>query len=57
LDQPLRGRLLDFPRQALHAETLGFAHPRTGKTVSFRADIPQDMAELLRDIDTHLTGS
>jgi len=57
VDQPLRGRLLDFPRQALHAETLGFAHPRTGKTVSFRADIPQDMAELLRDIDTHLTGS
>ena len=31
-------------RQALHAETLGFAHPRTGENVSFRADMPADMA-------------
>jgi hypothetical protein len=41
----------------LHAEILGFAHPRTGKMISFRAEIPPDMAELVRDIDTHVTGS
>jgi 23S rRNA pseudouridine1911/1915/1917 synthase len=57
VDQPLRGRLLDFPRQALHAETLGFAHPRTGKMISFQAEIPADMADLVRDVDTDLTGS
>jgi 23S rRNA pseudouridine1911/1915/1917 synthase len=57
VNQLLRGRLLDFPRQALHAETLGFAHPRTGETISIRAEIPPDMAELVRDIDTHLSGT
>ncbi len=57
VDQPLRGRLLDFPRQALHAETLGFAHPRTGAAISIRAEIPPDMAGLVRDIDTHLSGT
>ena len=30
-------------RQALHAETLAFAHPRTGRPVSFQADVPADM--------------
>ena len=28
--------LLDFPRQALHAASLGFAHPRTGQSLRFR---------------------
>ena len=31
LPEPVRHRLLDFPRQALHAARLGFAHPRTGR--------------------------
>jgi len=30
-------------RQALHAETLTFIHPRTEQRVSFRADLPEDM--------------
>jgi 23S rRNA pseudouridine1911/1915/1917 synthase len=55
VQQPLRGRLLDFPRQALHAASLGFAHPRTGKTISFQADLPEDMVSLVRDIDAHLS--
>ena len=42
----LRGRLLDFPRQALHAYRLGFAHPRTGKLLSFTTPPPPDMLEL-----------
>ncbi len=35
------------PRQALHAKTLGFIHPRTGEEMSFEAELPQDLAELL----------
>ena len=35
LDEPTRRALLDFPRQALHAALLGFAHPRTGAPLSF----------------------
>jgi 23S rRNA pseudouridine1911/1915/1917 synthase len=36
-----------FPRQALHAATLGFEHPVTGKMMQFEAPLPQDMAGLL----------
>jgi 23S rRNA pseudouridine1911/1915/1917 synthase len=32
-----------LPRQALHAKTLGFQHPETGKFMRFSADLPQDM--------------
>jgi len=32
-----------LPRQALHAKTLGFTHPRTGEFMSFDSEIPQDM--------------
>ena len=35
------------PRQALHAKTLGFIHPRTKKGISFDSEIPQDMSALL----------
>lgn len=37
-----------FPRQALHAATLGFAHPVSGENLAFEAVIPTDMRELLR---------
>ncbi len=35
------------PRQALHAKTLGFKHPRTGEWVRFDSPLPADMAALL----------
>ena len=35
------------PRQALHAKTLGFVHPRTGQQMDFDTEIPADMSELL----------
>lgn len=35
------------PRQALHARTLGFRHPRTGEEMFFTADIPADMTALI----------
>ncbi len=35
------------PRQALHAKTLGFAHPSTGKELFFDSEIPADMQELI----------
>lgn len=44
------------PRQALHACTLGFRHPRTGQEMDFTADLPADMTELLRRWDTYLAG-
>lgn len=35
------------PRQALHARTLGFVHPRTGEEMFFSAPIPPDMEQLI----------
>lgn len=31
-----------IPRQALHAKTLGFVHPETGKKMEFNSDLPED---------------
>lgn len=36
-----------FPRQALHAATLGFVHPVSGEKMRFSAPLPQDMSDLL----------
>lgn len=36
-----------LPRQALHAMSLGFVHPVTGKYMLFDSDLPADMAEAL----------
>lgn len=47
--RPLLDRL-EFRRQALHAAVLGFAHPITGERLSFSADLPRDMAELIDEL-------
>ena len=47
LPSELRDTLLDFPRQALHARTLGFHHPRTAALLRFEAAPPADLAALL----------
>jgi 23S rRNA pseudouridine1911/1915/1917 synthase len=36
-----------FPRQALHAASLGFTHPVTGEALSFTSPLPSDLAGLL----------
>ncbi len=35
------------PRQALHAKTLGFEHPTTGKWMQFDSELPADMQALI----------
>lgn len=35
------------PRQALHAQTLGFVQPRTGEELMFEAPLPEDMTQLI----------
>jgi 23S rRNA pseudouridine1911/1915/1917 synthase len=39
--------LRGFKRQALHAATLGFDHPRTGKRLVLNSPVPQDFGQLL----------
>lgn len=45
-DVPGAEQALTFPRQALHAETLGFAHPISGERMDFTSPLPADLVEL-----------
>ena len=36
-----------LPRQALHAKSLGFVHPRTGEEMMFNSELPEDIASCL----------
>ena len=44
------------PRQALHAKTLGFVHPRTGKEMFFTSELPEDMTRLLDKWRTYISN-
>ncbi|MDD5037355.1 MAG: pseudouridine synthase, partial [Methylococcaceae bacterium] len=46
-DETLAKILRDFRRQALHAEKLGLEHPSTGEWCEWRAEMPDDMRQLL----------
>jgi 23S rRNA pseudouridine1911/1915/1917 synthase len=35
------------PRHALHAKTLGFIHPSSGKEILFESELPEDMRRLI----------
>jgi 23S rRNA pseudouridine1911/1915/1917 synthase len=35
------------PRHALHAQTLGFTHPRTRERMQFTSELPEDMARVI----------
>lgn len=54
LAEPQRSSLLDFPRQALHAASLGFRHPRSGKSLLFTVPLPEDHAALVTRLDQSL---
>ncbi len=36
-----------MPRQALHAKTLGFIHPTTGKYMQFDSELPEDFTSVI----------
>ena len=46
LDAAAAAALAAFPRQALHAARLGFAHPRSGARLVFESPLPDDLADL-----------
>ena len=45
------------PRQALHAKTLGFQHPKTGKEMDFDSPIADDMQALIDKWRTYVAGA
>jgi 23S rRNA pseudouridine1911/1915/1917 synthase len=46
LAAPLRSVIESFPRQALHAASLGLRHPATGEWLQFQSGLPNDMRQL-----------
>lgn len=45
--------LLNFPRQALHAQKLSLTHPQTEQVIQWEAGVPDDMDNLLQMIRQH----
>lgn len=51
-DVQLRARIRKLKRQFLHAEQLGFRHPKTGEAVNFVAPLPAELAHFLELLET-----
>ena len=47
----LRERIKNFKRQALHAYNLEFIHPTQKKMVSYKAELPDDMKNLIEALE------
>ncbi|MDR1336709.1 MAG: RluA family pseudouridine synthase [Tannerella sp.] len=45
------------PRQALHAQTLGFVHPATGRELFFDSELPADMQQLIDKWNQYVINS
>ena len=45
-----------LPGQALHAQTLGFEHPRSGKALLFEAELPEGFSSVLQRWRTYIQG-
>jgi 23S rRNA pseudouridine1911/1915/1917 synthase len=45
-----------LPRQALHAKSLAFDHPVTGKRMSFDSELPEDMQQVIDKWRKYISG-
>jgi 23S rRNA pseudouridine1911/1915/1917 synthase len=45
-----------LPRQALHAKSLSFDHPVTGKRISFDSELPDDMKQVIEKWRKYISG-
>jgi len=49
-DARIRAQIASLGRQFLHAEKLGFRHPRSGEELRFVAPLPPDLQKLLEEL-------
>ena len=45
-----------LPRQALHAKTLGFTHPKTGNFMQFDSDLPNDFQSCIEKWENYVAN-
>lgn len=46
-----------LPRQALHAKSLGFTHPKTKEWLQFESELPEDMVQVLEKWERYASSS
>jgi 23S rRNA pseudouridine1911/1915/1917 synthase len=46
-----RAAVAELDRQALHAVSLGFSHPRTGERLKFSSNLPSDIRNLISELE------
>ena len=51
IDKIVEQKINNFNRQALHAKSLGFVHPRTGEDLFFKADRPKDLDMIIKNLE------
>ena len=51
IDQNIEKKINNFNRQALHAKSLGFVHPKTKEKVFFEAERPTDFDILIKNLN------
>jgi len=52
IDQEFEDILKSLKRQALHAHTLGFVHPKTNQDVFYASELPEDLNKLKNRLET-----
>ena len=52
IDQEFENILKSLKRQALHAHTLGFVHPKTNQDVFYASELPEDLNKLKNMLET-----
>ncbi len=52
IDQGFEDTLKSLKRQALHAHTLGFVHPKTNQDVFYVSELPEDLNKLKNRLET-----
>ena len=52
VDQEFEDILKSLKRQALHAHTLGFVHPKTNQDVFYASELPEDLNKLKNRLET-----
>jgi len=51
IDSNVEKKINNFNRQALHAKSLGFLHPKTKKEIFFEARRPKDFDDLIKNLN------
>ncbi len=50
IDPDLEQSILNLNRQFLHAKTIGFKHPRSGKNLRYSSKLPEELENILKKL-------